>query len=84
MDKYKAKRFMNECYLGEYESPEAYAEEFFNQHYLPRIPEDLQFCINCDCVKEAVFIRQGFSVEAGGKTHVFRYLTKPQFNTMGA
>ncbi|HEV2523569.1 MAG TPA: antirestriction protein ArdA [Gammaproteobacteria bacterium] len=75
----KAKRFMDECYLGAYESRAAYATELFNQYYLPRIPEDLQFCINCDCVKEAVFIRQGFSVEAGGKTHVFAYLKKPEF-----
>jgi len=80
----KAKRFMNECYLGEYENPETFAEEFFNQHYLPRIPEDLQFYINCACVKEAIFIRQGFSIEVGGKTHVFRYLKKPEFNTAGA
>ena len=72
----KAKRFMDECYRGAYESRAAYATELFNQHYLPRIPEDLQFCINCNCVKEAVFIRQGFSVEAGGKTHVFAYLKK--------
>ncbi len=80
----KAKRFMDECYLGEYESRAAYATKLFNQHYLPRIPKDLQFCINCNCVKEAVFIRQGFSVEVGGKTHVFRHLKKPEFNPVAA
>lgn len=79
----KAKRFMDECYIGAYESREEYVIELLNQHYLPMIPEDLQPCIDCDCVKEAIFIRHGFSVKAGGKTHVFRHLAKFE-SAMGA
>lgn len=80
----KAKRFMDECYIGAYESRAAYAEEFFNQNYLPRIPEDLRFCINYKNVKEAIFMRQGFSVEVNGKTHIFRYLKKLESNAADA
>lgn len=72
----KAKQFMDECYLGAYESQAAYAEELFNQHYLPRILADLQFCINYKHVKEAIFMRQGFSIEVSGRAHVFKYLKK--------
>ena len=75
---------MNECYLGEYESQAAYATEFFNRYYLPRIPADLRFCINYKQIKDAIFMRQGFSIKAGDKAHVFRYPKKPESNTKDA
>jgi hypothetical protein len=62
---------MTECYVGEYESQSAYATEFFNQNDLPKIRKGLQLCINYKYIKEDIFMRQGFSIEADAKTHVF-------------
>lgn len=85
----KAKKLMKECYLGEYESKSAYAREFFNQHYLPKIRKDLPFSINYKYINyeyiiETLFMLQGFFVEVDGKTHAFRHLKKSESNTKAA
>lgn len=68
----KAKRFIDEYYLGEYESRTAYAKEFFKQPYLSQIPKALSCHVNCDCVEETIL--QSFFVKISDKVHVFEYL----------
>lgn len=70
----KAKKAIDERYLGEYESQAEYAVQFFNKNYLHQIPEEIRFCIDYDCLRETVFMGYCFSIDEGSKTHVFAHL----------
>jgi antirestriction protein len=51
----KAKKLINDRYLGDYKSQADYAVQFFNKHYLDAIPKDIRFCIDYDCLRNNIF-----------------------------
>ena len=58
-------------YHGEYESELDYATEFFDETYLPEVPTPACFYIAYDRFKRDIFINDFFSIEVGGKKHIF-------------
>jgi len=48
-----------------------YAIHFVDAHYLGATPEKIKDFIDYEMFKEAIFSHDYFSLEAGGKCHVF-------------
>jgi len=68
-----AKKVLENCYVGEYESELDYAIHLFDECYLPDIPKNIQFYIDYDKFCRDIFINDYFSVEVEGRCHVFMY-----------
>ena len=66
-----AEEAINQRYQGEYKSQLEYATQLFDKLYLSTIPEHIQFCIDYQSFKTAIFEHYFFSIELKGKAHVF-------------
>ncbi len=66
-----AKKALDENYQGEYESELDYATAFFDECYLDTVPENVRFYIDYESFKTDIFIDDCFSIEVGGKSHIF-------------
>ena len=66
-----AREALENYYQGEYESERDFAIQFFDEHYLPGIPENVRTYIDYQKFCREIFIGDCFSLEASGKTHVF-------------
>ena len=66
-----AEQALENHYQGEYENELDFAMQFFDEHYLHNIPENIQIYIDYEKFRRDVFIGDCFSLEASGKTHVF-------------
>ncbi len=67
----EAKTALDENYQGEYESELDYATTFFDECYLDTVPENVRFYIDYESFKTDIFIDTCFSIELGGKSHIF-------------
>jgi len=66
-----AEEVINQRYQGEYNSQLEYATQLFDKLYLNTIPEHIQFCVDYEAFKTAIFEHYFFSIELKGMTHVF-------------
>jgi antirestriction protein len=66
-----AKKALDECYHGEYESELDYATSFFDECYLETVPDTVRYYIDYESFKRDLFIDDCFSIEVGGKSHIF-------------
>ena len=67
----EAKKLLDECYHGEYDSEEDFAEKYV--HDIMTIPEHLSYYIDYEKMARDLFINDFFSIEINSKTHVFNY-----------
>ncbi|HQW58144.1 MAG TPA: antirestriction protein ArdA [Gammaproteobacteria bacterium] len=66
-----AQKSMNENYQDAYKSELDYAIAFFDECYLDTVPESVRFYIDYESFKTDIFIDTCFSIELGGKSHIF-------------
>ena len=66
-----AQRLLDECYHGEYDSEEDFAESFAQDTM--SIPEHLAYYIDYEKMARDWFINDFFSIEINHKTHVFSH-----------
>ena len=66
-----AQETLEESYYGEYENELDYATEFFDECYLNEVPEPARYYISYDRFTRDIFINHYFSIEVGGKRHIF-------------
>jgi antirestriction protein len=66
-----AQEALNEDYHGEYENELDYATAFFDECYLETVPDTVRYYIDYDSFKTDIFIDDCFSIEVGGKSHIF-------------
>ena len=68
-----ATTMLEDQYHGEYDSEFDFATDLFDEIYAYSIPEPARSYINYESFIHDIFIDSYFSLEAGGKTHVFSY-----------
>jgi antirestriction protein len=66
-----AEKSMKENYQGPHKSELDYASTFFDECYLDTVPENVRLYIDYESFKTDLFIDTCFSIELGGKCHVF-------------
>lgn len=67
----EAQQLLDECYHGEYDSEEDFAESFAGNTM--EIPAHLEYYIDYEKMARDLFINDFFSIKVNYKTHVFSY-----------
>lgn len=67
----EAKKLLEECYHGSYNSEVDFAQTIFDEFHGSVIPDNLIDYFDYDAFARDLFIGDYFSVEADGQTHVF-------------
>jgi len=68
-----AEEALAEHYHGEHKTELDYAMDLFDELYLDAIPEPARYYVDYDMFQRDIFINDYFSIEVGGKCHVFNH-----------